>query len=250
MDNRFVSNSTYMVKAIDSKAARDIVKQYHYSGKVVANSKLHLGVFNLAGELVGCLQFGPPMNGAKTSLKICDLLPMYELNRMVMADSEPRNSESMAIALCIKYLRRFTDCKWLLSFSDGKEGNVGYIYQATNWQYIGYMLSGSFYRLDGQYMHNVSVWHKYKEKHPDRDVKTTDQILCDNFTNISKVSCKQHIYVMPVAKRVEFKHGKKPYPKLETEVPIVREVFLKVDGAVLERKQVVLHTDEELNPVI
>ena len=239
-----------MVKRIDAKDAREIVKKYHYSGKVVANSNLHLGVFNLDGVLVGCLQFGPPMNGNKTSLKLSDSLPMLELNRMVMADSEPRNSESMAISLCLKFLRRFTDCQWVLSFSDGKENNVGYIYQATNWQYLGYMLSDSFYRLDGNYMHNVSVWHRYKEKHPDRDVKTTDQILCDNFKDISKVTCKQHIYVMPVAKRVAFKFTPKPYPKKDTEVAVVKEVFLKMAGNVLEKKQVALHSEEVLCPII
>ena len=86
-----------MVKQIDAKPAREIVKRWHYSGKVVANSKLHLGVFNLDGELVGCLQFGPPMNGAKTASKLSKEPEMYELNRMVMRDEEPRNSESMAI---------------------------------------------------------------------------------------------------------------------------------------------------------
>lgn len=126
MENEIIG-SKYTIREINSKIARDIVKKYHYSGKVVANSKLHLGVF-LGDNLVGCLQFGPPMNGFKTSSKICDDPRMYELNRMVMDNNQPRNSESMAISACIKYLKKFTDCAWLLSFSDGKENNVGYIY--------------------------------------------------------------------------------------------------------------------------
>lgn len=244
METDFVSNDTYLVKIIPANLAREIVKKYHYSGKVVANSKLHLGVFNVDNELVGCLQFGPPMNGEKTAKKICNDVRMLELNRMVMRDEEPRNSESMAISLCIKYLKKYTDFQWLLSFSDGKENNVGYIYQATNWQYLGYMLSDSFYKLDGKYMHNVTVWHKYKEKHPDRDIKTTDQILFDNYTDVRKVSCKQHIYVFPLNKRCKFLFETKPYPKLETETPVLKEIVLKDNGVVLDKKKVLIYSQE------
>lgn len=246
MDDRFISNGTYIVKAIQSKEARCIVKKYHYSGKVVANSKIHLGVFNKENVLVGCLQFGPPMNGEKTAKKICNDTRMLELNRMVMRDEEPRNSESMAISLCVKYLKKYTDVQWLLSFSDGKESNVGYIYQATNWQYIGYMLSGSFYKLDGQYVHSVTVWHRYKEKHPDRNIKTTDQILFDNFNDVRKVACKQHVYVFPLNKKCQFLFDRKAYPKLETEVPIVKEFVLKDSGVVLDKKKIIKYTQEEI----
>lgn len=34
------------MKEIDVKTARDLVRRYHYSGKVVPNSYLHLGVFD------------------------------------------------------------------------------------------------------------------------------------------------------------------------------------------------------------
>ena len=185
-----VIGTKYTVKEITAKEGGAIVKQFHYSKKVVSNSKLHLGVFeNETGRLVGCLQYGYPMNGAKTSTKISDDLRMYELNRMVLDDDQPRNSESMAIGLCNKWLKRFSDISWVLSFSDGKESNVGYIYQATNWDYLGYMVSDSFYCLDGVYKHSDTVWHNFKEKHPLRGTHTTDQIVCMNFEDVSKVKC-------------------------------------------------------------
>lgn len=135
-----VCNDKYLVDQIEGTDARRIVEKYHYSGKVVANSCLNLGVFENSGyfpKLVGCLQFGPLRHGPKTSSKISDEPSMYELNRMVLDNEQERNSESMAIGLCVKWLKKNTDIKWLLSFSDGKQGNVGYIYQATNWKYIG-----------------------------------------------------------------------------------------------------------------
>ncbi len=238
----------YDVKIIDAKSARGIVKKYHYSGKVVANSQLHLGVFNKDGLLVGCLQYGPCMNGNKTALKFSEHLPMMELNRMVMADSEPRNSESMALSLCNKYLKENTNLHYILSFSDGKENNCGYIYQANNWGYMGYILSDSFYDLDGEIKHNVTVWHQYKEKHELRETHTTDQILCNYFNNISKILCKQHIYVMPLLKYVKFNFEvTNNYPKLETEVAILERKWIKKDGIV--RRQTEKFYEGKLSPI-
>ena len=198
-------------------------------------------------NLVGCLQYGPPMNGIKTSSKISEESKMMELNRMVMADSEPKNSESMAISLCNKWLRQNTDIKWLLSFSDGKEGNVGYIYQATNWKYLGYIISDSFYELDGEYLHNVTAWHRYKEKHPLRETHTTDQIICLNFDNVCKIKCKQHIYVFPLYKYHNFKFDEKPYPKKEKEVEILQRKWIQKNGVAFKKTEV--YTNEILKPI-
>lgn len=219
----------YFVQEIDAPRAKAMVMKYHYSGKVVPNSKLHLGVFNSRGEICGVLSYGPPMNGARTAKKISHSERMYELNRMVMRDEEPRNSESMAISACNKWLKKNTDVEYILSFSDGKEGNVGYIYQATNWKYLGHMWSDSFYECDNKIMHSVTVWHKYKEKHPLRDVLTTDEIVSMYFANISRILCKQHVYVFPLNKKVKFLHSIKDYPKKDKEVPIIRRTIIKSD---------------------
>ncbi len=242
-----VSSGNYTVFEIPADEAVEIVKKYHYSGKAVPNSSLHLGIMGEDGKLKGCLSFGTSMNPSTPS-KFSDVQGCMELNRMVMTDDEPRNSESRAISLCIKWLKKYkSDVKWLLSFSDGKEGNVGYIYQATNWKYLGYLLSDSFYDLDGLIMHNVSVWHKYKEKHPDRDTKTTDEILCDNFASVSKLISKQHVYVMPLHHKVSFLQEYQKYPKVDIEVPVLKRIIIKAHGNVLTKRETICYTDEELN---
>jgi adenine modification enzyme len=246
----YEKNKNYYIKEIAAKQARDIVKRYHYSKKVVVNSKIHLGVFSFDDVLVGCQQLGPPMNGIKTSKKLSNFNNMMELNRMVMTDEEPRNAESQAISLCFKYLKKNTNLDYILSFSDGKQGNVGYIYQATNWLYIGYRVSSSFYDLDGDIVHNVTVWHRYKENHIDRDKKTTDEILYDNFNNVSKIHCKQFIYVYPLNKKCLFLFKEKQYPKKETETPIIKRTIYKENGVVLVPKKIEIYTTEKLEPII
>jgi len=53
-----------VVKPISSAQARAVVRRIHYSGKVVNNSNLHLGVF-FAGRLEGAMQFGSPLDRRK-----------------------------------------------------------------------------------------------------------------------------------------------------------------------------------------
>ena len=215
----------------------------------MVSSELHLGVFR-DGLLVGCLQYGRPLNGTKTSEKILPGVKMFELNRMVMADSEPRNAESQAIAACHNWLKKNTDIKYLLSFSDGKEGNVGYIYQATNWLYIGYTVSNSFYDIDGDIVHGVTLWHHYKEKHELRDTHSTHKILCLNAEKVSILTTKQHVYLFPLDKRIKFPFPAKPYPKLENEVRVIRRKVLKDEnGCYLPYSRTEHYSRERLVPV-
>ena len=246
-----ICNKNYYCREIEPKEAREMVKKFHYSHKCVSNSKVHIGIFNIvSNRLCGVLQLGPSMNGYKTSKKFHESKKCMELNRMVMDDSEPRNSESQAISLCFKYLKKYTDLDYLISFSDGKEENVGYIYQATNWDYVGYKLSSSFYDLDGDIVHSVTVWHRYKEKHKDRDIKTTNEILCDNFDNVSIITSKQHIYLYKLNKKINFLLENKQYPKKDKENSILKRKIIKKDGIIYDSPITKVFTDEKLSPSI
>jgi hypothetical protein len=241
MDN-ISENKQYFTKEIGSKIANEFIKKFHYSHKVVSNSKLHLGIFNKTNSrLEGVLSFGYPMNPKSTPQKIVknsNYTEMYELNRMAMDDEAPKLSESQAIGICIKWLKKYQPhIKWLLSFSDGKEGNVGTIYQATNWTYLGYNISDSFYQLDNQIMHNVQIWHKFKEGKP--NVNTMDE-LYKNFSNVKKIKSRQHIYVFKLTKEdLEYINEIQPYPKKETEPKIIQEVIYKENGIILNKKRII-----------
>ena len=50
-----------IVKPISAQDANRIVGALHYSGKVVKNSQVHLGVF-MDGKCGGAMQFGPSMD--------------------------------------------------------------------------------------------------------------------------------------------------------------------------------------------
>lgn len=121
------------VKPIKSKAAAELVKRVHYSGTCAANSQLHLGVF-YRGKLEGVMQYGPPIDKRKVIglVEGTGWNEFLELNRMAFSDALPRNSESRALAVSFKLIKKhYPQIKWILSFSDATQCGDGTIYRAA-----------------------------------------------------------------------------------------------------------------------
>lgn len=139
------------VKAAD---AREHVRKHHYSGKVVNNSCLHFGVF-LGGRLEGAMQYGPSLDKRKIA-SLVEGTPWHgfiELNRMAFSDRLPRNSESRAIGIAHRLIRKaYPHIEWIVSFADASQCGDGAIYRAS-----GFVLTGI--------KPNTQVW-----AHPDGTV--------------------------------------------------------------------------------
>lgn len=127
------------VAPISSADAARVVKAVHYSGKVVQNSQLHLGVF-LNGRLEGAMQFGPSLDKRKIQGLVSGTgwNDFIELNRMAFSDALPRNSESRALGIALRLIKKnYPHIKWVISFADGTQCGDGTIYRAS-----GFVLTG------------------------------------------------------------------------------------------------------------
>jgi hypothetical protein len=128
-----------ILRPISAADANALVKRVHYSGKVVQNSQLHVGVF-YGGRLEGAMQFGPSLD----KRKIMGLVEgtgwneFIELNRMAFSDALPRNSESRAIAIAMRMLKKHAPhLKWVVSFADATQCGDGTIYRASGFALTG-----------------------------------------------------------------------------------------------------------------
>jgi hypothetical protein len=122
-----------IVKPISARDAIALVRRIHYSGKVATNSQLHLGVF-LDGRLEGAMQFGPSMDKRKMQGLVAGTgwNGFLELNRMAFSDRLPRNSESRALAVAFRMIRKhYPHVEWIVSFSDAAQCGDGTIYRAS-----------------------------------------------------------------------------------------------------------------------
>ena len=95
------------IKPINARTANALIKKVHYSGKVVQNSQLHFGVF-LDGKLEGALQFGHSLDKRKMLNTVKGTLwnEFIELNRMAFGDNLPKLSESRAIGVTLRLIKK------------------------------------------------------------------------------------------------------------------------------------------------
>lgn len=149
-----------IVKPVSSKDINPFVRRWHYSGKVVSNSQLHFGVF-LNGRCEGAMQFGPSLDKSK----IVHLVEgtqwngFLELNRLVFTERLPRNSESRALSIAFKLIRKhYPHIEWIVSFADATQCGDGAIYRATGFVLTAIIKSKNLVRLpSGEVIHKMTL---------------------------------------------------------------------------------------------
>ena len=148
------------LRAIPGSVANPFVREHHYSGKVVNNSSLHFGVF-MDGRLHGVMSYGPSLNKAKILPLVRDTPwnGYLELNRMAFDSFLPRNSESRAISISIRLIRKYAPhVQWIVSFADACSCGDGAIYRASNFLLTGIKENEALCLLpDGSTVHKVSI---------------------------------------------------------------------------------------------
>lgn len=186
------------VAPISAKDAAALVKRVHYSGKVVQNSQLHLGVF-LDGRLEGAMQFGPSLDKRKVQGLVEGTLwnGFLELNRMAFSDRLPRNSESRALGIAMRLIRKaYPQIEWVISFADGSQCGDGTIYRAS-----GFVLTGI--------RKNTSLW-----RGPEGDV-------------IADVTVKSNPTARPVFSRTSLTDGRSKQQQQEALAVVSRTTVAK-----------------------
>lgn len=130
-----LSAKDMVVKVIDAKSAAECVKRNHYSGKATQNSQIHFGIF-FKDTLQGALQFGPSIDKRRMAQNLgIGFNESLELNRMALSDVCPKNSESRALGICLRILKKnYPHLKIIISFADACQCGDGTIYRASGFK--------------------------------------------------------------------------------------------------------------------
>lgn len=188
----------YDVRPVERNDVRDFVEQHHYSHSINGlRISYCFGLYD-GDTLVGAMLYGGlAMANAwkKYGDKETDVL---ELRRLVLIDDTPRNSESYFIGHTLRWLKRNTTVKVIVSYADPNYGHSGVIYRASNFEHVGMTSPGRVIMFDGKKYHDKAVRTKYKgELKP--FAKRVKQALDDGTAHYVKQKPK-HIYVYRLRK--------------------------------------------------
>lgn len=196
----------FEIKEISKESALEMVKKYHYSNTLPSLNKHFIG-FYLKDELVGVVTLGwgtRPLHTIKKLFPSLETKDYFEIGRMCMLEEMPRNSESQMLSQLIKWLKKNKpELKVLFTWADGMVGKAGYVYQASNFYYAGFV-GGEFYLRNGIKIHPRQTKALFGMEHDKRKTIRPTQEQMEQF-NIKHYKGKQFRYVFFLCDKKEKK---------------------------------------------
>lgn len=130
-------------RVINKQTARDLINKHEWLGFMPNYTKYHFGLyFKVDGEdyLAGVVTFQDDYGkntGVWDKYDYTDKILL--LSRGVGVWWSPKNTASYLISKALHYLNKNTNYKVITATVDNLAGEVGTVYQASNWDYVGVM---------------------------------------------------------------------------------------------------------------
>lgn len=144
------------VSIISLNDAKRIIQKYHYSKVMPRLTKYCVGGF-VGDDLVAVCTLGygvRPLHTIKKAFPLLGVSDYLEIGKLCVSDEMPRNTESYFIAQVVKVVQKTSPNVFLLySWADGIIGKPGYVYQASNFYYGGFIWTEMYMDKDGNRVH-------------------------------------------------------------------------------------------------
>lgn len=149
----------YTIKEIDREIYKPLILDGHYAHKFPSISYAY-GLF-LNEELQGCVTYGtppsPPLRQGICGKEYSHLV--LELNRLFLLYNRP-NEGSMLVG---RSLQKLPTPAIIVSFADKSMGHVGYVYQATNFLYVGLSAKRTDWKVKGlENKHGITIADEFR----------------------------------------------------------------------------------------
>ncbi|QEG13500.1 putative DNA modification protein [Bacillus phage vB_BspS_SplendidRed] len=158
----FVSVRDFKVDICDRSEIKSFIEEWHYSKSI--NGLMSDYCFKLMdGEkIIGAMIYGglAMANAWKKYGESKD--DVIELRRLCCIDETPKNTESYFIGQTIRWLKKNTDIKVIVSYADPEYNHTGVIYKATNFKHCGFTAKGKVIIHNGKKYHDKAIRTKYK----------------------------------------------------------------------------------------
>ncbi|MCR0328149.1 hypothetical protein MKA58_12165 [[Clostridium] innocuum] len=198
-----------MIQKIPKNTAVAFIREYHYSKVIPRLCVYFLGIYH-QNQLAGVVELGWGTQPLQTIRKI---FPQHELvtadyleiGKMCFLPQMNHNQYfgSLALSTLMKWLRDNTGCLFLYTLADGIEGKCGYVYQASNFYYLG-SFKTSVYRDSetGEKIHPRSARKLLEENARMDGVKKRHWLthaFCE-YKGIEKINGLMFRYIYPLTK--------------------------------------------------
>ena len=203
LDYREVKVTDFEVKPTTIQYVREFVETWHYSSNV--NGLRISNVFGLFynDNLIGSMIYGP-LGMANTWKKYANSeSEIVELRRLCCIDNTPRNTESYFIGKTLRWLKKNTDYKIVISYADTFHNHQGTIYKASNFEYHGLTSKGRVIEFEDKLYHDKCIRTYHVDKTGLKKLKPFAQRVKDALETGDAKYIKtpgKHIYIYRLKK--------------------------------------------------
>lgn len=210
-----------VVRPVSRRMAEQIILKYEWLG-TMAQTGYHYGIFYgdyCAG--VCCVAAGAATGGVNThQLFRIKASELGVLARGACVHWAPKGTNSKLVAWTCKLVARDLNLKLLIAYSDTDAGEVGTIYQACNWTYIGRGDSTTQFIAPNGRIYDQKVVYDTRRKHGKLKTVTwteqRDAMLANGWKTQPSNPKHRYVYVLDkpdkaLVARVDAM--KQPYPK-------------------------------------
>ena len=154
----------YTVKLVQRKDIRDFMEKWHYSHSINGLMSNYCFALYYKDTMIGAMIYGHMAMANQWKKYGNSSDEVIELRRLAMIDTTLRNSESYFIGKTIRWLKKNTNLKIIVSYADAFYGHQGLIYQASNFKLVGKTAKGKVIMYQGKRYHDKTIRTKYKGK--------------------------------------------------------------------------------------
>lgn len=147
---------------VERNQIRDFIEQNHYSGNINGCIADYCFALYDNNKMIGAAFFGRMAMAGQWKRFGESESEVTELRRLVCIDDTPKNTESYFIGSMIRWLKRNTELKKVVSYSDLEYGHVGTIYAASNFKKLDTRKGAKVIMWNGKRYHDKTIRTKYK----------------------------------------------------------------------------------------
>jgi len=153
---------TYRIELCERNEIRDFIETWHYSKNI--NGLISDYCFKLLdGEtIIGGMIYGRIAMAGVWKKYTENESELTELRRLCCIDDTPKNTESYFIGHTLRWLKKNTKIKRVVSYADTTYNHEGTIYKASNFKHCGMTAKGKVIMYQGKRYHDKTIRTKYK----------------------------------------------------------------------------------------
>ena len=138
------------------------IEKWHYSKDINGIISDYCFKLTFDGEVIGAAIFGRLAMANQWKRFADKESDVIELRRLCCIDKTPKNTESFFIGAMLRWLKKHTSHKVVVSYADKEHGHHGIIYKASNFICLGDQHGADVILWNGKSYHDKAIRTKYK----------------------------------------------------------------------------------------